>query len=205
MVTEVRIILTSCLAWAIAIIFSSQSFLPTAVLAVSETLLLIPLIYFNVPVYKEVGRNEKQIAANQVSLDSKEKLLKKRKAFYTTIIVLLAIFLCCIPTNICLLIMMSFKERISPNTKVTAVYILSLLPVLNSMFNPLIYAARIRYFRLAFIQLLSRKTATQSEELERKMFRTRQIEVNGNVNAGQGSQALDDNDETTRQAEPHCG
>ena len=188
MVTEVRIILASCLAWATAIIFSSQSFLPTAVLAVSETLLLIPLIYFNVSVYKEVGRNEKQIAANQVSLEAKKKLLKKRKAFYTTTIVLLALFLCCVPTNICLLILMSFKERISPNTKVTAVYVLSLLPVLNSMFNPLIYAARIRYFRLAFIQLLSRKSTTQSEELERKMFRTRQIEGNGNVNAGQGSQ-----------------
>ena len=65
-VTEVRIILASCLAWAAAIIFSVEEVLPTAVIVVSESLLLVFPIYFNVSVYKEVCRNEKQIATNQV-------------------------------------------------------------------------------------------------------------------------------------------
>ena len=152
MVTGVRIILASCLAWAAAIIFSIANFLPTAVVAVSESLLLIFPIYFNVSVYNEVCRNKKQIPANQVSLEAKGKLLKKRKAFYTTVIVLLVILLCYIPSNILLVILVSFKERISAILRVTAVYVFSLLPVLNSMFNPLIYSFRIRHFRVAFIQ-----------------------------------------------------
>ena len=39
------------------------------------------VVYFNVSLYKEVRRNKKQIIANQVSLDEKEKLLKNKKAF----------------------------------------------------------------------------------------------------------------------------
>ena len=55
------------------------------------------MVYFNIAVYLEVRRNEKQIAANQVSLEAKEKILKNKKAFYTTAIVLLVIFLCYVP------------------------------------------------------------------------------------------------------------
>lgn len=36
---------------------------------------------------------------------------------------------------------------------------------------------KIRCFRVAFIQLLSRKTTAQAEEFERKIFGTRQIGV----------------------------
>ena len=45
----------------------------------------------------------------------------------------------------------------------------------------MIYAVRIRYFRVAFIQLLSRKTILQAEELERKIFGPKQIGVAANV------------------------
>ena len=56
-------------------------------------------------------------------------------------------------------------------------YLVTLLPVLNSLFNPLIYAVRIRYFRVAFLELLTRKTTAQAEELERKIFGPRRIGV----------------------------
>lgn len=42
------------------------------------------------------------------------------------------------------------------------VHILSLMPILNSFLNPLIYVVRIRYFRVAFIQLLFQKTIAQA-------------------------------------------
>ena len=51
---------------------------------------------------------------------------------------------------------------------VTALFASSLLPVMNSLFNPLICAFRIRYFRIAFIQVLSRKSISQAEENEKK-------------------------------------
>ena len=56
-------------------------------------------------------------------------------------------------------------------------FTLTLFPVLNSLFNPLIYAVRIRYFRVAFIQLLSRKTIAEAEQLERNVFGPKQVRV----------------------------
>ena len=99
-VTEVRIIMVSVLSWVAAIItemtriLSCGNLLTTAILVISETLLLILHIYFNASVYKEVRRNNKQVANDQVSLEAKEKLLKNKKGFYTTVIVLLVISLC---------------------------------------------------------------------------------------------------------------
>ena len=208
--TEVRIIIASAPAWATAIIIPSQNLLISTnisktILAVSQMLLLILPLYFNVSVYKEVRRSDKQIAANQVSLEAKKKILRNKKAFYTTIIITLVLLLCYIPLNICLAILFSFKNRISPNVRLIVLYIFTLLPVLNSLFNPLIYAVRIRSFRVAFIQILPRKTAGQAEEVERKIFGQRQIAVNGNINERQGNQTLSDKQEPARQAEPHDG
>ena len=196
-VTEFRIIVASALAWTTAIIIPSQSLLiatklSKTILAVSEMLLLILTLYFNVSVYKEVRRSENQIAANQVSLEAKKKMLRNKKAFYTTVIITLVILLCYLPLIICLAILSSLKSRISPNVSHIVLYILILLPVLNSLFNPLIYAVRVRSFRVAFIQILSRKTAAQAEEVERKIFVQRQIGVNGNINEGQGNQTSND-------------
>ena len=209
-VTEVRIIMVSALAWATAIIIPGENRFITAklsktILAISEMLLIILLIYFNISVYKEVRRNEKQIAANQVSLEARKKILRNRKAFYTTVIITLVILLCYFPFNICLATLSYFKSRISPNVGLIVLYILTLLPVLNSLINPLIYAVRIRNFRVAFIQILPRKTAGQAEEVERKIFGQRQIAVNGNINERQGNQTLSDKQEPARQAEPHDG
>ena len=175
-VTEVRIIMASALAWAAAIILSRENLLATAIVIATETLLIIFPIYFNVSVCNEVRRNKKQIAANQVSLEAREKFLKNKKAFYTTVIVLLVILLCYIPTHICVVLLISLKEKIAPNVRATALYLFTLLPVLNSLFNPLIYAARIRYFRVAFVQLVLRKTLSQAKEIEMKTFGPRTFE-----------------------------
>ena len=185
LVTEVRIIVLSGLVWAVAIIPPMEDFWPANIrnatkfaVLFMEFIFLALVFYFNVAVYREVRRSEKQIIANQVSLEVKEKLLKNKKAFYCTIIVLLAITLCYFPANIIIVILETFlKDSISVNVKQVMVNLLALLPILNSLFNPLIYAVRIRYFRVAFIQLLSKKTLTQAEQLERNVFGPRQIQV----------------------------
>jgi len=56
-------------------------------------------------------------------------------------------------------------------------HFVTLFPVLNSLINPLIYAVRIRDFRVAFIQLFSRKTTAQAEQLERNIFGSKQSGV----------------------------
>ena len=69
------------------------------------------------------------------------------------------------------------KDSIAINVKHIMFDLITLLPVLNSLFNPLIYAVRIRYFRVAFIQLLLRKTIAQAEQLERNIFGPKQVRV----------------------------
>ena len=69
------------------------------------------MVYLNVVLYKEVRRNDKPIAANQVSLEVKEKMLKNKKAFYITLIILLTIFLCFFPGNICFIIVLKFSNE----------------------------------------------------------------------------------------------
>ena len=117
-VTEVRIIIASAVAWAAAIFLPTQDLWLTSsqfLIILTASIILffycLPMIYFNIAVYKEVRRNEKQIAANQVSLVAKEKLVKNKKAFYTTIIVLLAVFLCYIPVNISVAILAFLKVK----------------------------------------------------------------------------------------------
>ena len=193
-VTEARIIIASGLAWVIALLLPTGEPSKTKpdLVKIFVVFIVIPvffylpaMIYFNWVVYKEVRRNEKQIAANQVSLVAKEKILKNKKAFYTTTVVLLVFFLCYIPISIFFAIFTSTTERKSTEGGTTAVYLLPLIPILNSLFNPLIYAVRIRFFRVAFIQLLSRKSISQAEELERKIFGPRKIGVRANVEQGE--------------------
>ena len=105
-----------------------------------------------------------------------------------------------------------FKESIPIKLNYAVLGLVTLLPVLNSLFNPLIYAARIRYFRVALIQLLSQKTISQAEELERKIFGSRQIGVIADVgqreNTGacreeqQGIEAFNNGYETTVRTQP---
>ena len=209
-VTEVRVIIASCLAWATAILLPVENIfltnsLSTKLLAAIPFLFIAVMVYFNVTVYMEVRRSERQIAANQVSLEAKENLLRNKKAFYTTIIVLLAIFLSYIPVNISSLILAGFKDKIPTNVGQIVLYSITLLPVLNSLFNPLIYVVRIRYFRIAFIEVLTRKTTAQAEEFERNIFGPRQIGVIATDEPQQemdnreneGHETLDNGHETT--------
>ena len=191
LVTEVRIIVASGLVWAVAIIFLIGDFLSYIMKFVVATqfMCLALVVYFNVSVYREVRRSEKRIIANQVSVEVKEKLLKNKNAFYCTIVVLLTVLLCYFPANISVVIIVSFmKDSIAINVKHIVFNLITLFPVLNSLFNPLIYAVRIRYFRVAFIQLLSRKTIAQAEQLERNIFGPKQVSVV--ATAGQGEDRI---------------
>ncbi len=117
-----------------------------------------------------------------------------------------------IPARFCAVIFSSFKNSIPAHIGHALLSLVILLPVLNSLFNPLIYVVRMRYFRVAFIQLLSRKPVSQAEELERKIFGPRQTGVIANVEEGQkrasreveqqGNKPLNNGYETTVRTQP---
>ena len=217
LVTEARVIIASGLSWLAAIIIFPVGFISEAsrqftwsLTVFAALFVLIPaILYFHIAVYQEVRRNKKQIIANQISSEARAKMLRDKKSFYTTTIVVVAIVLCYIPANIWLVTLAALKDRIPADVRHIVLSITTTILVLNSFFNPLIYAVRIRYFRVAFIQLLSRKTHAQADELEKRIFEPRRlIEVVSTAEqeqhraGGKFERATLDNGQTTQYSDP---
>ncbi|CAH3132810.1 unnamed protein product, partial [Pocillopora meandrina] len=159
LVTEARIIIASGMAWTCAaIIYGIKTSILRKIGVVLISAVISAVVYCHVVIYKEVRRNTQQIIANQVSLAVKEKLLNNKRAFKTTVVIVLTLFLCYIPTCIWLIVFIFLDREKSVDIGHIAYFPITFLVVLNSSINPLIYTARMRHFRLAFFQMLTRKT-----------------------------------------------
>ena len=171
LVTEARIITASGLAWmCAAIVYGIRVSILPEISFLFISAVIFTVVYCHVVIYKEVRRNTQQIIANQVSLAVKEKLLNNKRAFNTTVVIVLTLFLCYIPTCVWLIVFISLDGENSSDVGHIASFPITFLVLLNSSINPLIYTARIRHFRVAFFQMLTRKTLARAEELEKKMF-----------------------------------
>ena len=178
LVTEARIIIASSMAWiCAAIAYGIRVSIFREIRVVIILAVISTVVYCHVVIYKEVRRNTQQIIANQVSLAVKEKLLKNKRAFNTTVVIVLTLFLCYIPTCIWLIVFIFLDREKSVDIGHIAYFPITFLVVLNSSINPLIYTARMRHFRLAVFQMLTRKTFAQGEEFENKMFGTNRVGV----------------------------
>ena len=178
LVTEARIITTSGLAWmCAAIVYGIRVSILPEISVVFISAVISTVVYCHVVIYKEVRRNTQQIIANQVSLAVKEKLLNNKRAFNTTVVIVLTLFLCYFPTCIWLIVFIFLDGEKSFDVGHIAYFPITFLVLLNSSINPLIYTARIRNFRVAFFQILTRKTFARGEELEHKMFGANRVGV----------------------------
>ena len=178
LVTEARIIIASGMAWmCAAIVYGIKNSILREIGVFFISAVISTVIYCHVVIYKEVRRNTQQIIANQVSLAVKEKLLKNKRAFNTTVVIVLTLFLCYIPTCIWLIVFIFLDGEKSFDVGHIAYFPITFLVLLNSSINPLIYTARIRHFRVAFLQMLTRKTFARGEELEHKMFGANRVGV----------------------------
>ena len=178
LVTEARIIIASGMAWmCAAIVYGIKTSILREIGVFFISAVISTVVYCHVVIYKEVRRNTQQIIANQVSLAVKEKLLKNKRAFNTTVVIVLTLFLCYIPTCVWLIVLISFNGENSSDVGHIAYFPITFLVLLNSSINPLIYTARIRHFRVAFFQMLTRKTFARGEELEHKMFGANRVGV----------------------------
>ena len=93
---------------------------------------------------------------------------KERKSLKTTTFIIGALIACYTPLAVVFLL--NIFHTIPKDIKST-LFSLSMIPViLNSLLNPLIYTTRNREFRVAFIQLLARKTIQQAQEIEMRYF-----------------------------------
>ena len=108
LVTEARIIIASNTAWiCAAIAYGIRASIFREISVVIILAVISTVVYCHVVIYKEVRRNTQQIIANQVSFAVKEKLLKNKKAFNTTVVIVLTLFLCYIPTCVWLIVLIS--------------------------------------------------------------------------------------------------
>ena len=178
LVTEARIIIASNTAWiCAAIAYGIRANIFREISVVIILAVISTVVYCHVVIYKEVRRNTQQIIANQVSLAVKEKLLKNKKAFNTTVVIVLTLFLCYIPIWIWLILFIFLNGENASDVGQITFFPIIFLQALNSSINPLIYTARIRHFRVAFFQMVMRKTLAQAEKLEKKMFGANRVGV----------------------------
>ena len=178
LVTEARIIIASNTAWiCAAIAYGIRASIFQEISVVIILAVISTVVYCHVVIYKEVRRNTQQIIANQVSLAVKEKLLKNKRAFNTTVVIVLTLFLCYIPIWIWLILFIFLNGENSSDVGQIAFFPIIFLQALNSSINPLIYTARIRHFRVAFFQMVMRKTLAQAEKLEKKVFGANRVGV----------------------------
>ena len=118
----------------------------------------------------EARRHEKQIAALQVSVKAREKLLKEKRALKLTTTIVIVVFVNYLPIISFRIIKNVLQDWVSVDTVYAVHFSASSLVVVNSFINPLIYSVRLREFRVAFIKLLLKKNRAEAEEFEKKTF-----------------------------------
>ena len=196
LLTETRLLVASVLAWLLSIIFHIGLVVYRSVFLLINNatmgLCLAFIIFCHVTVYREIRRHEKQIAAQQVTVEARKQFQKDKKAFKVTFIIIVVLMLCYVPILIVSAVLERFRSKISLEVLYICFFSTTLMAFLNSFFNPIIYSFRLREFRVAFIELIC-KTAniTEAEQREMKIFGTPNAVVRieaGQENEGQARQ-----------------
>ena len=201
LVTEARLLGASVLAWLLSIILyinlavNDRESVFSYINNVFYGLCLAVIIFCHVTVYREIRRHEKQIAAQQVSVEAREQFQKDKKAFKVTFIIIVVLMLCYVPLIIFSAVLERFRSKISLEMLYIYLFTATLMVLLNSFFNPIIYSFRLRGFRVAFIELIC-KTANiaEAEQREMKIFGTPNAVVRieaGHENEGQARQNVE--------------
>ncbi len=173
-VTKRRVLIGSAVAWIltttvhILLFFDHDLFVPinNSILAAFVVLIIV----CSVVVYGEARRHEKQIAAQQISVEAREKFLREKRALKLTTSIVIVVILNYLPIISFRIIKNVLKDRVSIDTIYAVYFSAAFLVLVNSLINPLIYSVRLRQFRVAFIELLLKKNHAEAEQFEKKMF-----------------------------------
>lgn len=178
-VTKPRLMVASALAWiAAALLFVIFTQSANFVMVLIATIISSSIVLHGL-VYSEAHRHEKQILSQQVSMEARAKFKREKKALKLTTLIIVSICLCCVlPVTVRFITWNAFREHFSPEVKTFVRQLTFVLSILNSLVNPAIYTVRKRDFRIAFLELLLRKSFQDAEETERRLFRFRNNAVN---------------------------
>ena len=173
-VTRSRIVAVSVAAWIVNFLLHVPEFFdPGLALRIVNSLLLVyvgVVIFCQVSVCCEIRRHEKLIAAQQVSEDAKERFLNDQKATKITTAIVVAAVISYVPMCVFRAFLLKFGKHISLNVAYPCQIFIGTLVMFNSFVNCLIYAVRVRAFRVAFIEVLFKRNSHQAEQIEMKLF-----------------------------------
>lgn len=168
-VTEGRIVAASIVAWVVNLLFTiiylvfkvRFLFLVLAIFWLSLAIIIVGQFIL----YREART---QIRAQQVAvkMESRQKFEKEKKALKLKTYVVLTMLLFYFPIIVIRLVL----SKVSLNITYIILFIGGFIPILNSVANPIIYAARLRQFRVAFLEIILRKNFTEAQEIEMRLF-----------------------------------
>ena len=173
-VTEGRLLFASVMAWFLSISHSVLLLLSKPVylrcVGISSILSFAVISFCHVTVFGETRRHERQLAAQQATSEAREEFERNKKAFkLTSIILVLLILFVLIPSTLPV-VLISYREFTPEAVYLFFSFTMSLV-VLDSLLNPIVYALRLRQFRVAIIELLFRTVNTvDAEEIEMRFF-----------------------------------
>lgn len=170
-VTETRLAVAVALSWLIPVastlakilaiisvkVRSMVRYTPGDVWLVSLVTNLVVIIFCHISVYFVSRRHNKQIMSEQVSAEAKTKFLEDRKAFKTTTIILLGIFLAVLPSIITGILMQVFKGSLAERISVSSIPLTASFFLFNSLYNPIVYCWRNKVMRQAIKRLLTKQ------------------------------------------------
>ena len=168
-VTKRRVLIATALAWTLTLIINTAVLLidvemVRAIITAVVISLIAVVVFCNIIVYREAHRQEKQIAAQQVDMATKEKILSHKRAFKLTLMIITLTVISYFPGTIFVRFKEPLKNVVSLGTLTSIFMVVGSLAAFNSLVNPFIYCIRLRQFRVVFIELLIRKNHNEADE-----------------------------------------
>ena len=186
LVKESNLLIASALAWLLPLILNVIYFSfvekNAAFVIIDNTIMFLSvasIAYCHFSVYLETRRHRRQIADQQVTQETRKQLLKDKRAFKATSLIVAAILLCSLPMIVFKIVITRFPSVVPLQGKYMLFLSITSMNLLNSFINPIIYAVRLRKFRVAFIDIITCGTTTLVEEEENKMRIARPAENEG--------------------------
>ena len=167
-VTKARLLLASALAWLLTI--PHIVFPRKGVLVVVGGIIVSSIVLFQVLVYREARRHEQQILFQQVPEEARAKFKREMKALKLTTIIIVVLVVSIFPALILAIVEFSLGENFSVNTRSAVRHLAFMLVILSSLLNPVVYTVRKEEFKIAFIELLLRKSYQEATEISRRLF-----------------------------------
>ncbi|CAH3197669.1 unnamed protein product [Porites evermanni] len=145
LVKESNLLIASALAWLLPLILNVCFPLvenTTVFVMIDNTIMLLSVACIascHFSVYLETRRHQRQIADQQVTQETRKQLLKDKRAFKVTSLIVAAILLCSLPMIVIKIVITRFPSLVPLEQKYILFLSITSINLLNSFINPIIY------------------------------------------------------------------